>query len=35
MSKCQSVISDLVELDLDVEVEEEFKLSKVQNIFCT
>jgi hypothetical protein len=28
MSKCQSVIVDLIELGLDVEVEEEFKLPK-------
>jgi hypothetical protein len=35
MSKCQSVILDLVELDLDVEVVEELKLPKVQNKFCT
>jgi hypothetical protein len=35
MSKCQSVILDLVELGLDVEVEEEFKLPKVQNEFCS
>jgi hypothetical protein len=35
MSKCQSVILDLVELDSDVEVVEELKLLKVQNKFWT
>jgi hypothetical protein len=35
MSKYQSVILDLVELGLDVEVEEELKLPKVRNKFCT
>jgi hypothetical protein len=34
ISKCQSVILDLVELDSDVEVEKELKLPKVQNKFC-
>jgi hypothetical protein len=35
MSKCQIVILDLVELGLDVEVEEEFKLPEVQKKLCT
>jgi hypothetical protein len=35
VSKCQSVILDLVELDSDVKVVEELKLPKVQNKFCT
>jgi hypothetical protein len=35
MSKCQSIILDLVELGSDVEVEEKLKLPKVQTKFCT
>jgi hypothetical protein len=35
MSKCQIAILDLVELGLDVEVEEDLKLPKIQKKLCT